>query len=185
MAIELPAGATSAVTDEDLMALTDDGCKHELVDGEITTMPTSGEHEDIGMVLAALLRPHALAIGRMYGSSVGCRMQGGNVRSPDVSVMRRERLPNGRSPRSFLEGAPDLCVEIISPSEDRRDILRKLNEYFDSGAEQVWLVYPETRTVAVYSLAADWTSLGPEDELTGGALMPGFRCKVAEIFQID
>lgn len=170
------------LTEEEFLALPDDGRKYELVDGEAIEVSTGAEHEDVGAWLMTLIGPYAYAIGRMYGSSVGCRMSGGNVRSPDVSVIRKDRLPGGKSPVGVLDGAPDLCVEIISPSEDRMEIIRKLNEYFDSGAQEVWHIYPSTRNVVVYSLTADIRYLGPGDELDGGELLPDFKCAVDDLF---
>jgi Uma2 family endonuclease len=170
------------LTDEQLMNLPEDGFKHEYVDGEVTSTAVTGLHEDLGAILMYLLTPHALKVGRIYGSSVGCRMRDGNIRVPDVSVMRSERLPGGRSPNTFLEGAPDLCVEIISPSENRTDMFRKISEHFDSGAQQVWHIFPDTRKVVVYSLTEDVRVYEEDDELTGGETVPEFRCRVAELF---
>jgi len=173
----------SRLTEEELMSLPDDGLKHEYVDGEVTDVPTGGVHEDIGAILTILLGPHALRVGRIYGSGLGCWMRSGNVRSPDVSVVRSERLPGGRSGKGFFQGAPDLCVEIISPSENRRDMERKVREYFESGAQQVWHVLPKTREVIVFGAAGTQTRLGPEDTLTGGDVVPGFECRVADLFE--
>lgn len=173
------------LTEEEFMRLPDDGRKYELVDGEVKEVPTGGLHEDVGMLLALVLGPHALKVGRIYGSSLGCRMQSGNIRAPDVSVMLASRLPDGKSPSAFLEGAPDLCVEVISPSEERREMFRKVGEYFDSGAQQVWHIFPETRRVVVYSLTDDIRVLQGEDELTAGDLIPGFSCRVSDIFPAE
>jgi Uma2 family endonuclease len=120
----------------------------------------------------------------MFDSGSGFRMKSGNVRSPDLSLMRRDRLPEGRAASGFGDGAPDVCVEVISPPEDQREIIRKLNEYFESGAQQVWHIYSATRNVVVYSLTADIRYLGPDDELDGGELLPGFRCEVASLFDV-
>lgn len=171
------------LTDEELMSLPDDGFKHEYVDGEVTSVAVTGLHEDIGAILMYFLTPYALKVGRIYGSSVGCRMRDGNIRVPDVSVMRSDRLPGGRSPNGFLEGAPDLCVEIISPSESRPDMFRKISEYFDSGARQVWHVFPESRKIAVYSLTDEVRVYEADDEITGGEIVPGFHCRVADLFE--
>lgn len=173
------------LTEEEFMALPDDGRKYELVDGEAQEVSTGLDHGEIALLLHGLLV--AAGVGkymRMFDSGTGFRMSSGNVRSPDLSLIRRDRLPEGRAAVGFGDGAPDLCVEIISPSEDQRDIIRKLNEYFDSGAQLVWHIYPATRNVVVYSLAADIRYLGTDDELDGGELLPDFRCKVANLFDV-
>lgn len=167
------------------MALPDDGRKYELVDGEAREVSTGMEHGEIALTLHALLvAADVRRYARMFDSGTGFRMKSGNVRSPDLSVMLRQRLPDGPAPTGFGEGAPDLCIEIISPSEDRREVISKLNEYFESGAQQVWHVYPSTKTVLVYSLTADIRYLGQGDDVDGGDLLPGLSFKVARLFDV-
>lgn len=173
------------LTEEEFMALPDDGRKYELVGGEAKVVSTGMEHGEIALILHELLvAADVRRYARMFDSGTGFRMKSGNVRSPDLSVMLRERLPDGPAPSGFGDGAPDLCVEIISPSEDRRDVISKLNEYVDSGAQQVWHIYPSTRTVLVYSLTADIRYLGLDDDLDGGDLLPGLSFKVARLFEV-
>ncbi len=171
------------MTEAEFMAHPDDGRKHELVDGEAREVPTGGRHGSIasilnGLAFAAGVRRH----GELFDSSTGFRMVTGNIRSPDLSFMRRERLPEGEPPVGFVDGAPDLCVEIISPSEDRSDIYRKLDEYFASGAQQVWHVFPEARRVVVHRSLDDVRTLEVRDELDGGDTLPGFRCHLTDLF---
>jgi len=172
------------ITEAEFAALPHDLGHIELVDGEVRTVPTGLKHEDIGAILMYFLTPHVWKMGRIYGSSAGYRLPGGNIRVPDVSFVRRERLPDGESPDAFFNGAPDLAVEIISPSEDRADSARKVAEYLDAGARQVWQVYPETRRVVVFRSPDDVRTLAEDDELSGGDLIPGFRCAVSELFQL-
>lgn len=110
-------------------------------------------------------------------------MHGGNIRSPDVSLMRRERLPEGKPPVGFIDGAPDLAVEIVSPSEDQKDLLQKVGEYFESGAQEVWLLFPERKQVYRYRAPLDVEVLHENDTLTGGDLLPGFAVRVGELFE--
>ncbi len=172
------------LTEDEFMRLPHDGPKVELVDGEVIEVPTGGIHGDIAVSLILLIGVIARAFGRVFDSGTGFRMASKNIRSPDVSFMRTERLPDGKPPEGFVDGAPALCIEVISSSEERREMFRKVSEYFDSGAQQVWHVYPETRRVVIYSLTDDIRLLGPDDELTAGGLIPGFSCQVAEIFPV-
>jgi Uma2 family endonuclease len=110
-------------------------------------------------------------------------MSNGNIRSPDVSYMRGDRLPGGEPPAGFIAGAPDLAIEIISPSENRADMARKVQEYFDSGAEQVWQVFPDTREVVVFTGPDDSRTLRGDDTLAAPDLLPGFSCPVSDIFE--
>jgi Uma2 family endonuclease len=169
------------MTEDELMALPDDGCKYELVDGRAKEVPTGAMHGRIGTRLIRILGPHADTVGEIFDSSTGFRMPSGNIRSPDVSVMLRSRLPGGRVPSGYLDGAPDLAVEIISPSEDEPDMARKVVEYLASGARQVWQIFPETRRVVVYQSLDRVRSHAAEEELDGGDLLPDFRCRVSDL----
>lgn len=170
------------LTEDEFMAMPDDGHKYELVDGEAKEVPTGGLHGDIAVTLILMLGSIARQLGRLFDSGTGFRMAGGNVRSPDVAFMRRDRLPDGVAPLGFVEGAPDLAIEIISESEDRSDAARKIVEYFESGAQQVWTVQPLTQSVTVYHSLDRVRTWDAHEELTGGDLLPGFHCQVGEIF---
>jgi len=173
------------MTEEEFLRLPDDGRKYELVDGEAKEVPTGFRHEEIGAVLIAALQlfVRRSRLGRVAGSSAGFRMRGGNIRSPDVSFVAEARLPEGQSPVGFMDGAPDLAVEIISPTEDFAELARKLGEYFVSGARMVWIVHPETRTVTVYRSLTDARTLAEDEELDGGDVVPGFKLAVKALFE--
>jgi Uma2 family endonuclease len=172
-------------TEDEFLALAKDMGHIELVDGEVVTVPTTLRHEDIGMNLTLLLAPVARKHGRLFGSSAGYRMTNGNIRSPDLSFMRSERLPDGQAPETIGDGAPDRAVEILSPSERPGAVYRKLGEYFDAGACQVWLIRPEARTVSIFGTSVDPLVLAEGDTLDGGDLLPGFACPVADIFAAE
>lgn len=170
-------------TESDLLRLPRDGRKYELVEGRIRIVPTGGRHGRIGAHLTGIVARQSLH--PFYDSSTGFRMAGGNIRSPDLSVMRRQRLPEGKTPIGFIDGAPDLAIEIISPDEREADIRAKLHDYFTSGAQEVWLLYPERREVWRYRSMDAVEVLGAEDTLTGGDLLPDFAVRVAELFEVD
>jgi Uma2 family endonuclease len=175
-----------AMTEDELLALPKDGYRYELVDGRIEGAPTKWVHEDVGANLMALLLAAGVRdYGRIIGSGLGCRMRNGNIRPPDLGFVTRARVPQGAEREEFFDGAPDLAVEILSPSERPGTVHRKLGEYFDAGAQQVWLIRPEERTVAVYGVSPDPLVLGVTDLLTGGELLPGFACRVAELFETE
>lgn len=173
------------ITEAEFMALSKDLGHIEWVDGEVRTVPTGLQHEDIGAIMMYLLTPYVWKVGRIYGSSAGYRLLTGDVRVPDISFIRRERLPDGVSPKSYFEGAPDLAVEIISPSENRSDSAIKVVDYLEGGARQVWQVYPDTRRVVVFRSMDDVRTYAGDEELDGGDLLPGFRCPVSRFFQTD
>jgi Uma2 family endonuclease len=173
------------ITEAEFAALPHDMGHIEFVDGDVKMVPTGLEHEDIGAILMYLLTPHVWKVGRIYGSSAGYRLPNGDVRAPDISFVRRERLPDGVSPKAFFDGAPDLAVEIISASEDREDAAAKVAAYLDAGAGEVWQVYPDSRRVVVFRSLDNVRTYAEDDELDGGDLLPGFRCSVSRFFALN
>jgi Uma2 family endonuclease len=110
-------------------------------------------------------------------------MAGGNIRSPDLSLMQKARLPQGEPPADFIDGAPDLAVEVVSPSENLKDLYQKVLEYFESGAREVWLLFPERKQVYRYTAPLEVEVLREDDVLTGGELLPDFQVRVGELFE--
>lgn len=101
---------------------------------------------------------------------------------PDVGFVRWNHLPNRRAPERFIPVAPDLAVEVGSPSDTPRDVAAKMALYRRAGVPLVWWVYPDRRTVTVYRDGEDLGAFGEGDDLDGGEVLPGFRLAVAEIF---
>src|SRR5438094_4372444 len=109
------------MTADQLLRMPEDGCRHELRAGELITMsPPGGQHGQFNNRLNIPLGAHVLA-GRLgvVVTEVGFRLSRDpdTVRAPDIAVVRRERIPPGGVPVGYWEGAPDLAVEVISPSE--------------------------------------------------------------------
>lgn len=175
---------THAYTADDLLLLPKDGCKYELVKGELRISPAGLRHEKIVMKLGRLLLNcvEQFHLGEVYGSSAGFKLPSGDVCSPDVSFVRAERLPAGHTPEGFAEFLPDLAVEVISPSDRVTDIAEKIGEYLAHGVQAVWLVNPETQTVTVYRSMTDVTTFHATDELPGDPILSGFTCHVHELF---
>lgn len=169
---------------EDLLNMPDDGQKHELVDGEIVVSPTGLRHSEVAgkilHVIAAFLE--ASPIGKVYTPDVGIWLPNGNLRSPDVTFVRNEKLPDGKSPDTFGEVVPDLAVEVLSPHDSPRQVAAKIGEFLDCGVPLVWLVDPARRTVTEYRSLSDTTQLGGDDTITAEAVLPGFSASVARFF---
>lgn len=170
-------------TEQDLLQMPDDGRKYELVDGRLRIVPTGMQHGWLEFVLANKLGPYLKNRFKGFGSSTGFRMKQGNIRSPDLALVAVERLPEGKPPAEFFDGAPDLAVEIVSPSESPRDLMQKVLEYFESGTREVWLIFPERKQMHRYTAPLDIEVLHENDVLTGGALLPDFQMRVSELFE--
>lgn len=181
----MPSRRRRRLTEEEFLHLPDDGRKYELVDGEVKEAPAGVKHDVIALRLGAKLLACAGEKAYVAGSQAGFRMVSGNLRSPDVSVILKESLPGGQLPEGFGERAPDLAIEVVSPTEDLPDLLRKVAEYFASGARQVWLLFPEKQEVMVYRSPFDMQVFHAEDELTGGEILPEFQAKVSELVMVE
>ena len=173
------------LTDADLLAVPRDGRKYEFVDGAIRVSPAGFRH---GVVSVRLTRRidtfvSAAQLGYVLESSTGYRLPGGNVRSPDVSFVRLERLPSNELPVGFAEFAPDLAVEVLSPEDRQREILDKVGEYLAAGVALVWVIDPEKRSAAVFRSLTDVRHIGHDGELDGEDVVPGFRCRLAELVE--
>jgi Uma2 family endonuclease len=175
--------AKQRITEEEFLRMPLEG-KYELVDGEVQSVPAAFSHDVIGMNLALRLGPLTGEIGWLAGSQAGFRMSNGNIRCPDLSLMLYTRFEDSELPPGFGPFAPDLCVEIISPSESRQEMEDKVNEYFEAGAQQVWQMFPEGVQVIVFTSPDAFTAYHADDELTGGDLIPGFVCRVSELFDV-
>ncbi|MBV9928621.1 MAG: Uma2 family endonuclease [Acidobacteria bacterium] len=172
-------------TASELFAMPDDGFRYELVKGELRKMsPSGGEHGAVIFNLTGLLAPHIKVIGQGFGAETGFKIASDpdTVRAADLAFVRRERIPEAGIPKNFWELAPDLAVEVLSPGDTRREVNEKVKDWLEAGARAVWIVDSKRRTVTVYRSLTDVTRLSEGDELDGGEVVPGFRCKVSEIF---
>ncbi|MEG4809022.1 Uma2 family endonuclease [Microcoleus sp. F8-D3] len=175
-------------TDAEFMALNRDGHRYEIVNGELIDMGNSGaKHGYVAVILSAALFNcvSTRKLGAIFDSSIAFKMKSGNKRSPDVSFMAKERLKGlDDLPDGFLEGAPDLAVEILSPGNTVAEIHDKLVEYFENGARLVWVIHPQEQYVLVYRSSQEPDRLLKSTQcLDGEEIVPGFTLPIAELFQ--
>lgn len=175
-------------TDKAFMALPDDGQHYEIVNGELVDMGNSGAlHGYIAIILSSALFAVVMAqkLGALFDSSTAFKMKNGNKRSPDISFFAKERLQElDDLPTGFLDGAPDLAIEILSPTNTIEEIDSKLAEYFENGARLVWVINPNQHHVLVYRSAQEPDRLlKSADSLDGEDVVPEFTLPVADLFQ--
>jgi len=172
-------------TDQALEALPRDGRKYELLDGELIMSPLHANHGTIcirmiGLLLNFLQR-HKL--GELYDSSTGFRLSKKLLLSPDIAFVSNARLKKILvAPDEFLQGAPDLAVEVLSPGDRMVEINRKLDRYFEHGTRMAWLVNWRKQQVHIYTADSIEALTRPDDVLAGGAVLPGFKCELGQIF---
>ncbi|MBD2145892.1 Uma2 family endonuclease [Sphaerospermopsis sp. FACHB-1194] len=154
----------------------------ELVDGSIIIMSPSGyEPEEIGTEFARILgnwvRPRKL--GRVVGSSAGFKLPNSDLRAPDVSFVRAERLKI--STEDYAELVPDLVVEVKSKTDSIDKLREKIQEFIKLGSQVGILINPKTRTLEV-SRNGETEIFKDGDILTLPDLLPGFELVISEIW---
>lgn len=174
-------------TASELFEMPHDGFRYELVKGELRKMSPSGsEHGATIVNITVLLAQYVKAnkLGVCFGTETGFKIASDpdTVRAPDVAFIRQERIPESGIPKQFWPGAPDLAVEVLSPGDTRSEVAEKVRDWLEAGARAVWVINPKQHGVTVHRSTTDVTRLSKEDELDGGDVVPGFRCRVSEIF---
>ena len=174
------------MTAEDLLRLPDDGMRHELIEGELITMPPPGVlHEEVAGEFLLCIGPFVKAhgLGKVFGApGIYTSHDPDTVRAPDFAFIAAGRLPGERSPEGYTDVAPDLVVEVTSPSDAATEVQARIATWLEKGVRMVVQAYPRTRSLAVYRSASDIRLLGPSDVFDGGDVLPGFSRVVSDFF---
>ena len=176
------------MTADELFRLPDDGMRHELVRGELRTMPPGGmeQGEESSIFVHSLVdhvRPTRL--GRVFTNEPGFVLTTNpdTVRAPDVAFIRRERIEQTGVPRGYYRGgAPDIAVEVISPNDLYTEVDEKVTEWLDHGTLVVFVVNPRRKVVAVHRPSQPVLVLGIDDTLTAEDIVPGWSLAVRDLF---
>jgi len=173
-------------TEKDLIRLLDhSGRLYELVDGvlveKVTGFPESALACDLIHILGTFVEEHDL--GFLAGPDGAMRLMPGLVRLPDISFISWKQLPSKERPTDAIADlAPVLAIEVLSEGNTRKEIQRKLREYFLSGVQIVWLVDPKTRTVRVCTAPDELHTLTERDAIDGGEVLPGLNLPIRKVF---
>jgi Uma2 family endonuclease len=174
------------LTAADLLALEDDRWRHELEAGFLLSEPLPTPRHDrvrrrLETLLEAFVAEHRL--GEVFGEAgFVLARDPDTVRGPDLSFVRAARLVNLDDSR-FFEGAPDLAVEILSPSNRPYQVRAKVADYLEAGSQVVWVVDPEKRGVTSWRSILAPRVVGFDGELDGEDVLPGLRVPVAALFE--
>jgi Uma2 family endonuclease len=185
---EDPMSVKPRVTAEELWRLGEGDVRRELVDGEVVEMgPAGGVHGRVVVRLARRLQEHVegRGNGEVVAGEVGFVLNlpydPERVRAPDVAFISTARLPEGQLPRGFVRGAPDLVVEVLSPSDDPVDLQQKMRDWLEGGARLVWLVAPDAKTATAYRADGSARLLRERESLDGEGVLPGLQIPLAEV----
>lgn len=173
------------VTVEEFARLPDAENRMELVRGRLVREPPAGfEHGGIAMNVGRRLGEFVDRedLGVVVAAETGFVLfeDPPTVRAPDAAFVAKERLPEDCVGYAHL--APDLAVEVVSPSNTTAQLHDKVCDFLDAGTRMVWVIEPSRRTVMVYRSRDDIRLLAEDDELEGGDVLPGFSVQVAELF---
>jgi len=144
------------------------------------------EHGDICIRLSTALHVFVRArkLGVVLDSSTGFWMQNRNCRAPDISFIAKSRLRGWkRAPAAFFEGAPDLAIEVLAPSNTAAEISERLEDFFASGTQLAWIIHPEEQLVEICHSPVQRKMLGSGAGLDGESLLPGFQYSIADLFR--
>ena len=180
---------TKLLTAADLLRLDGQGVRGELIQGVLhETMPAGYAHGKLAMKLVFLL--NAFIIPRKLGSLTGLdsgvwlERDPDTVREPDIAYFSAAKIPLDVLDTGYAEVPPDLVVEIVSPSNSRREVYDKARMWLGYGVALVWVVQPDSRTVDVHEPGRVVMTLDEHDTLDGLDVLPGFTCTVGDIFNM-
>lgn len=181
------AVATRPLTFDDVRQFDPDELPGELENGEwIPVSRPTPRHGEVMAQLAFLLKCFLMQhpIGRVSCGDPGVELthDPDTLRGPDVIFVANERLED-KMPDDWLESAPDLAVEIVSKSQSFVENALRARDLLAAGSRAAWVIDPKSRTVAVFTEPDRVRFLQEEDELDGGEVLPGFRCRVAQLFE--
>jgi len=173
------------ITADELLEMRN-GERYELVDGELVERDMDALSGWVGGEVFGRIREFARQQGGWaFGDGVGYRCYADDperVRKPDASFIRADRLSN--LPDGYITIAPDLAVEIVSPNDIYYEVEAKVDEYLSAGVRLVWVGNPVNKSVRVFQPGRIVDEFGPDGELTGGGVMPGFTCSVRSLFPV-
>jgi Uma2 family endonuclease len=180
--------AAMLMTPEEFLVYPVPDAKAELVRGELrVTPPPGGPHGCAATNLVVLLSGYVRSggLGRVFADGVGYELVQlpRTVRVPDASFVRSHRLPEEGIGPGLLKLAPDLAIEVLSPSETASELEEKLDDYRACGTSLIWVVDPVRRTVMVVASDAPVRWLHEHETLDGAEAIPGFACEVSAIFE--
>jgi Uma2 family endonuclease len=178
--------AGKMMTAEEFEALPADGVRRELIEGQVCVMSPAGyAHGIVALQIGADLVNYVRArkSGKAFGAETGFLIE----RSPDTvlgadcAFVRQERLKEVRTIRGYCGAHPDLAVEVISPSDTKKEVMEKALRWLKAGVSVVWVFDPDSKQVTVYQ-GGDVAILSLGQDLTAETLLPGFSVKLSQVF---
>ena len=180
--------STKLMTADERLMLPDDGKRYELIEGVLNERALAGAVHGLTAMEAGVLLyqfTHPRGLGAVFAPGTGFVLSTDpdTVRAPDAAFVAAERLPSGDLPPDYLRLAPDLVVEVVSPSDSASELQGKIFTWLDAGCRLVWVVYPAAQSVTVYRSRENARVLGADEVLDGAPVFDGFSAEVRELFR--
>lgn len=184
---ETLAASGELMTAADLLEVSDDGQRYELIDGGVRgRSPAGNKHGKIAMALGFRLAAFAQEkkLGAVYAAETGflIRQNPDTVRAPDVAFITQARIDEVGPVDGYWPGAPDIVAEVVSPNDRFSETEQKALDWLKSGSKIVWVVDPAQAHVTEYLGVSRIRVLSSEETLTAAELLPGWEVKIAELF---
>ena len=174
-------------TAQDLADMPDDGKIYELHNGVLIEVAGSNLRQSqlaawLIYLLFNFIEQHGLG-GAVTGADGTAQLNDYNTRIPDVGYISAERLKT-QDKNGYIQGAPDLAIEVVSPSNSNLEMQQRAGEYLSAKARLVWIVNPMTRTIDVYRPGGTRTVFSGDDVLDGSDVLPGLGLSLREVFKV-
>lgn len=155
---------------------------YEYIGGEIVAVVSNSKSSNLGLLIGSFVTVfvHTNALGHTTGSDGGYEV-GDERYIPDMGFISKARMPKLES-AAYLSKAPDLAIEVVSPTDSSRQITIKVGNYL-AAKTTVWVVYPEDEEVEIYAPNQPVQKLTKTDTLDGGSILPGFKLPLKTIFK--
>ena len=182
------ATTTQLMTADDLFDLPDDGFRYELIKGELKKMSPAGQtHGKYSSRINISLGGHVMMnrLGETYIADTGFVLESDpdHVRAPDAAFISNERLDEIGETDRFVQGAPDVAIEVISPSDRYTEVEEKVGDWLSAGCRAVIVVNPRRKSVNVHRSPTEVVTLTESDTLQIDDVVPGWRMPVRNIFE--
>lgn len=181
--------AVQVLTAEELLARRDDGQRCELIDGELRTMaPAGSQHGIVALNVALELGRHVKEahLGSVFAAETGFKLRSNpdTVRAPDVAFVNKARIQAAGDVPGYWPGAPDLAIEVLSPSDNYAEVEEKVFDWLDAGTRLVILVNPRKRTATTYRSRSSIRVHTDTETLDASDVVPGWQFPVARAFEV-
>lgn len=178
---------TKSFTAIDLQEISKNG-RYELIKGDIKEMAPAGEEHGLVaslviQVIGNYVRKNKLGITTSSETGYKLSENPDTVKAPDMAFKSNKTLAKKEVVKGYSEVMPDLVVEVNSPNDKYSDVVRKVEEWLNSGVMAVWVIDPGDRSLSVYDSSGNFIILNEEDEIEGKDILPNFKCKVKELFE--